>query len=129
MARYIVSSAKPFEAVCQDLATRVAAHKFGVLHVHDLRATMNAKGVPFEKNVRIFEVCNPIKARQVLDTNLMYNMGLPCRISVWEESGAVHVGMINPSALMSLLSEDPSLKPVADEVEHIMREIIDESAV
>ncbi len=33
----------------------MAKHKFGVLHVHDLKKTMAKKGVEFERECRIFE--------------------------------------------------------------------------
>jgi hypothetical protein len=35
----------------------VTRHKFGVLGVHDLKAKMEEKGVPFTRECRIFAVC------------------------------------------------------------------------
>ena len=67
---HIVESTKPLARLIADLERAVARHKFGVLGVHDLKAKMAEKGVPFARECRIFEVCNPQKAKKVLETNL-----------------------------------------------------------
>ena len=42
---------------------------FGVLDIHDLKLKMASKGVDFGSECRIVEVCNPHKAREVLENN------------------------------------------------------------
>ncbi len=42
-------------------------HKFGVLHIHDLQATMKKKGVDFPHACQVLEVCNPHHAARILD--------------------------------------------------------------
>ena len=37
----------------------VEANHFGVMQVHNLKATMTKKGVEFERDCLIFEVCQP----------------------------------------------------------------------
>ena len=49
----------PLETVCERLPGISAAHKFGVLGVHNLREKMESKGVAFGRECRVFEVCNP----------------------------------------------------------------------
>lgn len=127
----IVDSGKPFEQLCEDLKACVINNKFGVLHFYDMKETMAKKGVEFEKNVRIFEVCNPHKAKQVLEAKLSLNMGLPCRISVWEEDGVCKVGMINPGSILGLMTagqEPPAeLGEVAQFVQMTLEKIINEA--
>jgi uncharacterized protein (DUF302 family) len=62
---------------------------FGVLDIHDLKKKMTAKGVDFAPECRIIEVCNPNMAKEVLESNMEISTALPCRISVYEESGKV----------------------------------------
>ena len=76
---HIVESTKPLARVTADLEQAVARHKFGVLGVHDLKAKMAEKGVPFARECRIFEVCNPHQAKKVLETDLQVSTALPCR--------------------------------------------------
>jgi uncharacterized protein (DUF302 family) len=85
---------------------------------------MNAKGVPFDCECRIFEVCNPGKARTVLEADMSISNALPCRISVYEEEGKVKVSTLKPTAILALFKR-PELEPVAKEVEDAMVRIID----
>jgi hypothetical protein len=85
--------------------------------VHDLAATLRSKGIAFPEQCRVFEVCNPQQAAQVLAADMALNMALPCRISVYTESGKTHIGMIRPEAMLSSLSSDPGLADVAHQVE------------
>ncbi len=73
-----VESTKKMDQVCQDLEKAVVAHKFGVMTVHDLNETMRKKGVQFERPCRIFEVCNPLQAKKVLEKNMHLSAFLPC---------------------------------------------------
>ena len=124
---HIVESTKPLARLIADLERAVARHKFGVLGVHDLKAKMAEKGVPFARECRIFEVCNPHQAKKVLETNLEISTALPCRISVYEEGGKTKLATIRPTALIELY-RNPELKGVAEEVEDTMVSIMAEAA-
>lgn len=124
---HIVESRKPLDRVVKDLEVAVGRHKFGILGVHDLRAKMAEKGVAFDRECRIFEVCNPHQAKKVLDTNLEISTALPCRISVYEEGGVTKLATLKPTALIDLYAT-PSLKDVAREVEATLEAIMAEAA-
>lgn len=114
---YIVETDKSFEQASHDLDTAVKHHGFGVLHVHGLGATLRSKGIAFEEECNVFEVCNPAQAAKVLSTDMRLNMALPCRISVYTEKGKTKIGMISPVQMLSALSDDAALAQVAKEVE------------
>ena len=120
-------SNKTVEQAADDLQKAVTDHKFGVLHIHNIKETLNKKGVDFTNEYRIFEVCNPHKAKEVLSSDMSMNMALPCRISVYEDNGETKIGMIKPAALLASLSDSESLKVVAEEVEKISIEIINQA--
>ena len=124
---YIVESKKSFEQASADLEAAVKNHKFGVLHVHDLGATLRSKGVEFTDQCKVFEVCNPGQAAKVLATDMRLNMALPCRISVYTEKNKTMIGLIKPVQMLSALSQDPTLIQVAKEVEADTIKMIDEA--
>lgn len=124
---YIVESKKDFDRAAADLDAAVKRRGFGVLHVHDVGATMRAKGVDFPEQCRIFEVCQPAHAARVMAADMRLNMALPCRISVYTEKGATRIGMVLPTAMLAALSSDPELEQVAREVERQTQGMIDES--
>ena len=124
---YIVDSDKPFNQASADLAAAVIRHGFGVLHVHDLGATLRSKGIAFDEECKVFEVCNPVQAARVLSTDMRLNMALPCRISVFTEKGKTRIGLIKPGQMLSALSQDAALVAVAKEVEEKTIQMVDDA--
>ena len=124
---YIVESGKTFNQAAADLEAAVLRHQFGVLHVHDLGATLRSKGIAFKQECKVFEVCNPAQAAKVLATDMRLNMALPCRISVYTENGKTRIGLIKPVPMLSALSSDPALVQVAREVEEKTIQMVDEA--
>lgn len=124
---YIVESAKSFEQAAGDLDAAVKRHGFGVLHVHDLGATLRGKGVAFAEQCKIFEVCNPVQAGKVLASDMRMNLALPCRISVFTEQGRTRIGLIEPAKMLALLSSDAGLAQVAGEVDAKTKLMVDEA--
>jgi len=124
---HIVESRKPLDRVAKDLEEAAGRHRFGVLGVHDLKATMAKKGVDFSPECRIFEVCNPHQAKKVLEANLEISTALPCRISLYEAGGVRKLATIKPTTLIDLYST-PGLKAVAQEVEATLEAIMAEAA-
>lgn len=124
---HVVDTSKPFEQAAADLEAAVTRHGFGVLHVHDLTATLNGKGVPFDEACKIFEVCSPVQAAKLLAIDMRVNMALPCRISVFTEQGRTRIGLITPVDLIGALSDDPALVPTARDVEAALLRMVDEA--
>ncbi|MFQ5741482.1 MAG: DUF302 domain-containing protein [Acidobacteriota bacterium] len=124
---YVVETGKPFETAVRDLEEAVKRHKFGVLHVHDLKKTLKEKGIDFPAQCRILEVCNPQRATEVLSKSMTVNLALPCRISVYEEGGAVKIGMIRPTSLLALFPGKEELGSVAQQVEQETMRMIEEA--
>ena len=123
---HIVETSKPFEQATADLEVAVKNNGFGVLHVHDLGATLRGKGVAFNEECKILEVCNPVQASKVLAADMRLNMALPCRISVYTENKKTKIGFILPVQMLSALSQDPSLVRTAKEVEEKILQMVDE---
>ena len=112
------------DEVVTKIEEAAAANQFGVLGIHDLKQKMNAKGVDFGPECRVLEICNPGKAKTVLEADISISNALPCRISVYEEEGTVKVSTLKPTQLLGLFGR-PELEPVAKEVEEALFRIID----
>jgi len=124
---YIVETDKSFDQAAADLEAAVKRHGFGVLHVHDLGATLRSKGIAFDQQCKVLEVCNPGQAAKVLATDMRLNMALPCRISVFTEKGQTKIGLIKPLEMLAALSRDAALLQVAKEVEEKTMQMVDEA--
>ena len=125
--KYIFKTPKSVEQAVADLQAAVQRHNFGVLHIHNLQATMKKKGVDFPNACQILEICNPQKANEVLSEDMDLNMALPCRVSVYSEGGKTKIGMMKPSSMLKALSDSPALAAVAQDVEKSIIEMISEA--
>jgi uncharacterized protein (DUF302 family) len=122
-----VKAKKKLSDVARDLDAATQRHKFGVMAVHDLKAKMKEKGVEFERDCLIFEVCNPHQAKKVLEKNAEISTALPCRIAVYREGDEIVLATIKPTAMLALY-QAAGLEPVAVEVEEAITAIMQEAA-
>ncbi len=118
---------KSVDQVFADIEAASKAHGFGVLHHYDFKQTLESKGFPLANECRVMEVCNPGQASEVLSVDMALNMALPCRISIYEDGGKTIVGMIPPTEVLKLVSDDPRVEPAARQVEETMEKIIEAS--
>jgi len=122
---YIVNSKKSIKEVSMNLENNIKERGFGILHIHDLEETMQNKGIKLGEGCRIYEICNPKIAEQVLSEDMSMNMVLPCRISVYTDKGVTKIGMINPSTLIHQSNHEDELKEISKLVEEKAKAIID----
>jgi uncharacterized protein (DUF302 family) len=122
-----IESQKDLAAIGQGLEAAAARHGFGIVAVHNLKETMAKKGVDFEGECVVYEVCNPHQAKKVLEANGAVSTALPCRISVYLGPRGFKLATLLPTALMKMFTS-PSLLPVAREVEHVIVAMMREAA-
>lgn len=122
-----VPSTKTLDQIDAALHDSAARHQFGIITIHNLKETMQNKGVDFEGECMIYEVCNPHQAKKVLETNGAISTALPCRISVYRAGDEYRLATILPTVMLQMF-ENPELDPVAREVEQVIKEMMTDAA-
>ena len=97
-----LSTDKTVSEAATALEAAVQANHFGVMQVHNLKETMEKKGVEFAHECLIFEVCQPQQAKKVLDQDMSASTALPCRISIYEEGGKTILATLKPTTLLTM---------------------------
>lgn len=120
------TSSQSVDAACTRLQEVSAAHKFGVQAYHNLREKMETKGVPFARECRVVEVCNPQHAAVVLGQDIEVATALPCRIAVYEESGRTVLATMKPTAMLDMFHAGGAAA-TAQAVEDALVRIMDET--
>ena len=122
---YTVETGKSVEEATSAVEEKAKAAGFGVLHVHDVKATLESKG--FEGDpLRIIEICNPGYASRVLKKDIKISLMLPCPISVYEKGGHTFISTFRPKVMKNFYP-DPEIGEIADEVEETVIRIVDEA--
>ena len=122
-----VRSRKSIGEVRQRFEDTSAGKKFGVLAIHNITATLQGKGLIFDRKLYVYEVCNPGYAKKVLDTNIRISVALPCRVSIYVDGKDVVLETIKPTMMLRMFNE-PALEGTAQEVETAITEIMREAA-
>lgn len=116
---YQVKTDKSFDDAVMSLKEACASVGFGTLWQLNFKDKLHEKGLPFDDNFMILEVCNPVKAQKVLLEHREAGFFLPCKVAVYEKGGEVFMGMPKPTELMAMLGSE-ALKMVAAEVEEAL---------
>jgi len=122
--KYEKTTAKSFDEAVSSITKSLEEQKFGVLWKLNFKDKFHEKGVDFDKNFMVLEVCNPHKAKEVLIRHLDAGYFLPCKVAVYEDDGKVKIGMMSPRRLISMLGYS-DLENTAKEVEEILITAID----
>lgn len=125
--KYIVETVKSVKEAVADLSEAIKKNGYGVLGVHDMKETIEKKGVAFGPECQLIELCNPYIAKQVLEGDMSVSMALPCRISVYREGNTTKIGTLKPTLLLAALSNVEKIQTSAKEVEQAMIKIINDA--
>jgi uncharacterized protein (DUF302 family) len=122
---YTIESEKNFDDAVSAVEAACAAKGFRVLHSHDVQATLAEKG--FERGpFRIIEICNSKFAHKALGIDETVGLFMPCKINIYTKQGKTVLSAMRPSLISEFFS-NRELKEVADEVDAIVRSIVNES--
>lgn len=122
---YTVETKKSFDDAVAAVEAKSKEKGFGVLHVHDVKATLAAKGFDREP-LKIIEICNPRYASEVLKKDIRISLMLPCPISVYVEGGKTYISTLRPG-MISVFYPQAGVTALAEEVDKTVLSIIDES--
>lgn len=119
-------TSKSLQEVRQAIEEKAKAKGFGVMSVHEVSNILSNKGVPISYQCVIVEVCSPRHASQVLSTDPYISTAMPCRIALFEKEGKTVISTMAPTAMLEMYNR-PELRGVAEEVEKLMKEIMEEA--
>jgi len=119
---FTVETSKSFDEAVSAVEAKSKEHGFGVLHIHDIKAILTAKGFPRDP-LKIIEICHPAHASQSLAKNAKVSLMLPCPISVYVENGKTYISTLRPK-LMADFFPQAGLKQIAEEVDRVILSIV-----
>ena len=122
--QYMEISNKSVQEVVDSIKEVASKYKFGVLHVHNITQTLKSKGIEFEKECQILDICNPLIANKFLSEDMSLSIIMPCKISVYTQDGDTLIAM---NSLVQLVDDiNPDLIDFAQEVQKQLLQIIDD---
>ncbi len=100
----------------KELAEKAKAVGFGVLQSYAFKDILEGKGFPIERDITVFELCNPAGAQKALTAMPDISVYLPCRISVYEENGKTVLATIGFEDILNAVEVDETFKGFMNEL-------------
>jgi len=122
---YTVTTSKTVNEAVDAIQNNVKEYQFGVLHIHDVKSTLNEKGVAFTNECKILDICNPHKAKELLSTDMIMSMALPCKITVYTDNKETKISMLKPTSMFPKFNSD--IDEMAKDIELSLKNIIEQS--
>jgi uncharacterized protein (DUF302 family) len=94
----------------KELAEKAKTVGFGVLQSYAFKNILEEKGFPIEREITVFELCNPAGAQKALTAMPDISVYLPCRISVYEENGKTVLATIGFEDILNAVEVDETFK-------------------
>ncbi len=107
---YTVETDTPVETIKREIEAHAKEHGFGLLNTYEFKKILHDKGFPIEKEITVFELCNPPGAQQALSQIAAISVYLPCRISVYEEEGKTKLSTIGFEDILGAVEVDEEFK-------------------
>jgi uncharacterized protein (DUF302 family) len=112
-----------FEEAFTRLSTSLQEHKFNVLCSIPLSEKFKDKGIEFEEQLTICEVCNPFEASKIITINEQAMFFLPCKIIIRTVNQKTLLEMATPTSLVEPFN-DPDLNKLAQLIEDTLIQAI-----
>ena len=103
---YSVTTSTDINTVKQELEAKAKEVSFGLLNTYEFKRILAEKGFPIEKDITVFELCNPAGAQQALEYLPEISVYLPCRISVYENAGVTTLSTIGIEEIVNTFDVD-----------------------
>lgn len=82
---YTVEPKTGMSVIKEEISAKAKDLGFGVLKEYNFKDMLKERGFPIEREIAVFELCNPAAAQEALSKYPDISVYLPCRISVYEK--------------------------------------------
>ncbi|MGP2655400.1 DUF302 domain-containing protein [Malaciobacter sp. WC5094] len=121
---YTETSSKNVQELVNEIESKISNYKFGVLHIHNVAKTLESKGVEFNEECQILDICNPNYAKLLLESDMTLSSIMPCKISVYSKNNQTYISM---NSIVQLVDDiNPDLIEEAQEIQSTLLELIEE---
>ena len=128
MMLHTLPARRSYAEISNAIETTCRCHGYGLLAIHNIGATLRAKGITYPGECLVAEICQPNHAAGLLAADPNLASALPCRIAVQSQHNSCSVSMVSPLALLSALSKQPTVHQLAQQVEEETLAILEELA-
>jgi uncharacterized protein (DUF302 family) len=107
---YTIKSLNSVDTIKKEMLEHAEKHGLVVVGQYMLNVMLEGKGFPIEKEITVFELCNPPGAQEILAQVDAFSVYMPYRISIYEENGVTKLSTVKIDEILSSIDIDKELK-------------------
>lgn len=106
---YKIVSNKSIEQIIEKVPAACDENKFALLQTYVYHEIVESKGFPIDRKVYIYEICQAKVAAAMLTDYPHFSIFMPCRISIYEDNGAVIISTMNMEIMLNAVRSNKEL--------------------
>jgi uncharacterized protein (DUF302 family) len=107
---YTITIDKNINIVKSEIQEKAQEVGFGVLKEYEFQQILQTKGHPIDKDITVFELCNPVAAQAALTSHPEISVYLPCRVSIYENEGKTIISTIGLEDILNSFELEDEFK-------------------
>lgn len=107
---YTITTDKSIDLVRNEMESKAKDVGFGVLKEYKFQDILESKGHPIDRDITVFELCNPEAAQKALSSHPEVSVYLPCRISLYSDNGKTTLSTIGLDDMLHNFDLEDELK-------------------
>lgn len=98
------------DSVKANISQKASEQGFGILKEYNFKALLKEKGFPIDRDITVYELCNPAAAQEALTNHPELSVYLPCRLSLYQDDKGVVLSTIGIEDILENFELETSLK-------------------
>lgn len=116
---------KSVDEVVEKIKEVMPNYGFGLQHIHNPPEKLREKGIDFNTECKILDICSPKIANEMLSADLSLSCVMPCKVAVYDNNGQTTIAL---NSIVQLVDDiNPDLIEVAQDAQEIIENIINDS--
>ncbi len=113
---------KSVDEVIKSIQEILPNYSFGLQHIHNPPEKMREKGIEFDKECKILDICSPKIAYEFLSQDMSLSCIMPCKIAVYNDNGQTTIAL---NSLVQMVDDlNPDLIDIAQDAQESIINII-----
>ncbi|WP_457747792.1 DUF302 domain-containing protein, partial [Sulfurimonas sp.] len=114
----------PLETVKMQLEDKAKQLGFGILGKYEFKKILKERGFEINRDITVYELCNPLSAHSALNALPEISVYLPCRLSIYHEGETTVLATIGIEEIIEATHIDGELKQHMQEIFDKMRALM-----
>lgn len=113
---YKVKTHHDIAAITSKFEAKAKEVGFGILGSYEFNKILETKGFPIDRDITVYELCNPAAAQQALSIIPEISVYLPCRLSIYREDGLTVLSTIGVEDMLQSVNVDDTFRAHMNEI-------------